>query len=544
MANETYSGTSGSGANAGVWAAIVTIDGVDQSARIVGEIRVDAEEDSARIAELTIRPASATVFRISDWVGKSIAVDIADVSSGSAANIQRLFLGIIDTPSLAIEGNTIGLRCTDNLQGLLDSMSAAAIDAAITGGYASPVIFDPAARGWARSQDRLSTVPASLDLSPAGALRLTNWAPKSTPDFSFTSSHVLDGSLSVSLSGRSQLVNQVNVDFGYRFPRVRAEGYSLSYTYVTEGSISDYAAALNWFLQRASVEQAIKGSGASIESISYTALPNTSIGSWITGPYDKDLCMGFTAFVSFDYVQTIEEQHAIAVSAPNSISVVGTLSDRLSGALEGQYPPVAAAEHAMLLYKNDISGIPPQDTATPSAGYTTSANVTLTADTDRTSANAAMQSLVAVAKRRIWGSHRQNSASFAVPLNPAIDLPATIDLNVPRLHAKGKCRRVSHRLTPDSGQATSEVTMAICSVAGEGVSHPDTAISSPSASTPATTALASGATIDFNYGASEDHVITITFPAVDSVERNRAVVAINTAFSATLTEDVFSVSIE
>lgn len=540
----TYSGTSGAGGRAGCWSAIVVIDGVDLSARVVGEIRIDAEEESARIAELALLPAAATTFTVSAWVGKSITIDIADLDSGSPTHIQRLFTGKIDTPLLNLQQQRIGLRCTDDLQNLLEGMSAAAIDAAIPGGYASPVVFDPAARGWSRAQDRQSTVPASLDLSPAGALRLTNWAPAGSPDFAFTAAHVLDGSLALSLAGRSQLVNQVVIDFGYRFPRVKAEAYSLSYSYVSAGTISSFAAALSWFLQRAAVDAAIHGAGATIESITYTDLPTSTIGSWTPGPYDKDLCMGFDAVVSFDYGQTIEEQHTLTVSAPNSIGVVGTLSDRLSGALEGQYPPMAAAEHAMVLYKNDISGIPPLDTATPSAGHTTSADVTLTTDTDRAAANAAMQALVAVAKRRIWGAHRQNSVSAAVPLNPALDLTATVELTTPRVHCRGKCRSVSHRLNPDTGQASSEFSIAICSVAGTGVSHPDSAITSPTASTPTTTALGASASVAFHYLAAEDHALLISFPGVDTAERNRSVLPIATAYSATLTEDLLEVTIE
>lgn len=540
----TYSGTTGSAGHVACWGAIVIIGGVDLSARVVGEIRIDAEEESARIAELAILPAPATVFTVSAWVGKSITIDIADMASGSPANVQRLFSGIIDTPLLDLHQQRIGLRCTDDLQNYLDSLAAAAIDSAIPGGYSSPVIFDPAARGWSHSQDRCSTLPASLDKDPAGTLRLTSWTPKVTPDLSFTeAAHLLDGSLALSLASRSQLVNSVAIDFAYRFPRVKAEAFSFSYTYVNAGTISDYAAALNAFLQRAAVEQAIHAAGATIISITYTDLPNSIIGGWTPGPYDKDLCMGFDAVVSFDYGQEIEENHAITVSAPNSIAIVGTLADRLSGALQGQYPPITAAEHAMVLYKNDISGIPPQDTATPSAGYTTAANVTLTADTDRTAANTAMQTLIAIAKRRIWASHRHNAVSAAVPLNPSVDLDKTIELTSAGLHAIGKCRSVSHRLSPDTGSATSEFSLAICSIAGTGTSHPDTANTAPTGSSPATTTLAGSPTVVFLHASAEDHSITITFPAVADAERNRQAIPLTSAYSATLTEDVLTVTL-
>jgi len=543
VSGETYAGTSGSGARAGIWSAIVLLDGADVSARVVGDIRIDAEEDSARIAELTLRPTAGTTFAIADWVGKSLTVDIADLSSGSATDIQRLFSGLIDTPTLNLDLRTISIRATDNLQNVLEALDAAAIDALIPDGYHSPVIFDPAARGWSRAQDRLSTVPQSLDLSPSGSLRVTDWAPAVSPHLSFTEAHVLDASLAVSLTSRHQLVNRVDIDFGYRFPRVKAEGWPLSYSYVSEANISAHSIALNWWLQRSAVEAAIRAAGGSIETISYTPLPSSTIGYWTPGPDDYLLCMGFDAVVSFDYAQEIEEQHAITVSAPNAIAAVGELRDRMSGALEGKYPPLATAETAMLLYANEISGIPPQDTATPSSGYTTAANVTLTTDTDRTAANAAMETLIAAAKVRIWSSHRRNSVAASVPLNPAIDLDKTIDINVTGLHACGKCSRVAHVLSPDTGSATSEFAIAICSVAGVGVSHAETTTTAPAGSSPSTTTLSGSATADFNYLLAEDHIFTVTFPGVEAAERNKANIALASSYSAPLTEDILSITL-
>jgi hypothetical protein len=541
----TYAATSGAGAAAGIWTAIVVIDSVDVSAKVVGTVRVSAEEGAARIAELALRPAGGTAFTIPAWVGKSITIDIADFATGSPTSVSRLFTGVIDTPSLDLELATISLLCSDNLQNLVEGMDAAEIDLETPGGYSSPVIFDPAARGWARLQDRLATIPAALELDPFGGIRLTSWAPKVTPDLSFTGdAHLLDGSLSVTLSSRNQLVNRVDVDFGYRIPRVKAEGWPVTYSYVNAGNISDHAAALNWWLVRTTVVDAIKAAGGTVESISYTALPTSAIGGWIPNP-DADylLCMGFDAVVSFDYAQMIDEAHTITVSAPNSIATVGTLRDRLSGALEGVYPPVPTAEQSMLLYANAISGIPPMDSATPSSGNTTAADVTLTADTDRAAANAAMQALIQVAKVRIWGSHRRNAVSARVPLNPAIDMDQTIELTATGLHAIGKCRGVTHTMEPDTGEAISELSIAICSVAGVGVSHADTPTTAPAGSSPATTALSGSASVVFNFLAAADHKLTITFPGVEAVERNKATVALASSYSATLTEDVLTITL-
>ena len=530
---ETYVGTSGAAGSAGIWTIIVTISGVDVTESIFGNIVIDAEEDSARVADLTIAPAS-TSFTVAAWVGKPITIDIAAMHTGSPTSVERLFTAIIDTPVVDLAGRRIGLRCTDNLQGVVEAMDAAAIEAAIPGGYYSPAIFDPAARGWSRAQDRLSTVPASLDLTPAGALRLTAWQPKTVADIAFTAAHLLDGSLAVSIAGAHQLTNSVAIDFGYRFPRVKAETYAVGYDYVNAGTISDFSAALSWFLQRAAVESAIKSAGAKIVAISYTPLPSSTIGSWTPGPYDVELCMGFTATVTFDYGQTIEERFTLTVSAPNSIAAVGTRRDRLSGALEGVYPPIVAAETSMLLYGNAISSIPPQDTA---------AEVTLTPDSNRAAADAAMETLIAVAKTKIWASHRHNTVSGSVALNPSIDVDKTISVAAPGLSAKGKCRSLTHRLSPDTGEAITEFSLAICSVAGTGVSHAETPTDAPAGSTPAATTLADAPIVDFNYLAAEDHVLTISFPGVAEAERNLSVIAISASYLAPLVEDVFTVTL-
>ncbi len=539
---ETYVGTSGAAGSAGIWTILVTIAGVDVTARIVGDIRIDAEEDSARVADLTIAPAS-TSFTVAAWVGKSITIDIAAMHTGSPTSVERLFTGIIDTPVLDLAGRRIGLRCTDDLQGVVEAMNAAAIDAAIPDGYYSPAIFDPAARGWSRAQDRLSTVPASLDLTPAGALRLTDWEPSFAPDLAFTASHLLDGSLSVSIAGAHDLTNSVAIDFGYRFPRVKAETYAVGYDYVNAGTISDFSVALSWFLQRSAVESAIKSAGAKIVAISYTPLPSSGVGSWIPGPYDAELCMGFTATVTFDYGQTIEERHAITVSAPNSIAAVGPRSDRLSGALDGVYPPIVAAETSMLLYGNAISSIPPQDTAAGVIGQTVAAEVTLTPDSDRAAADAAMETLIAIAKTKIWASHRHNTVAASVAMNPSIDVDKTISIAAPGLSAQGKCRSLTHRLSPETGQATTDFAIALCSVAGTGVGHDETPTAAPAGSTPAATTLADAPIVDFNYLAAEDHVLTITFPGVETAERELSVIDIATSYLAPLVEDIFTVTL-
>ena len=50
-------------------------------------------------------------------------------------------------------------------------------------------------------------------------------------------------------------------------------------------------------------------------------------------------------------------------------------------------------------------------------------------------------------------------------------------------------------------------------------------------------------TVVFNGGTTQDHVITITFPGVEEVERNKALVPLPSSYDAPITEDLFTLSL-
>lgn len=538
-----YAGSSSvciGGASAAVWTTVVQVNGLDVSSQLIGEIRVDAEEGAARIAEFTLRPPSGMLFAPSDWIGAAVIIDVADNSVGVPRYAMRLFTGVIDLPALDHASRAISIRATDDLQGRCESVSNATL-LALIGGYDSPAVFDAAAQGWSYAQDRLSTVPASLDISPLGALRMTPWEPKASPDILLDASRVRDESISVSLAERSALVNQVSVEFDYRFPRVKAECYPIDFEYVNMTNFAAFLLADGWFLQRAQVDSAISSAGGTIESISYTPLPNEiiAVGSGFFTPSAADaaLCMGFSATVSFDYAQTIEERHRITVQAPRSVDIVGPRRETITGALEGEYPDTVAVETGIKLYKDQAVTIPPADISTPVVSETTSTDVTLTTETNRDAANAAMRALIAMAKTRIYGSHRGHRVTATVPLIPAIDLDKTLRIEAGGVSAQGKCVRVAHRMNSDTAEAISEVSIAVCSIAGVGIVHDEDPTEASAGTSAGAAALTGAVNVVYNSGSAQDHKITITFPGVEEAERARAVTTIPATIAAPLIED-------
>ena len=533
----------------------VLLDGDDVSDDVIGDLVVEAEEGAARVADFTMKPAPLTEVFVPGFVGKPVVISFGDFSSGTLTNEVVLFTGKVDRPAVDLDARVINFRCTDDLQGVVSAMSVAAINTLI-GGYYSSAVFDAGASRWGYANDRLSTVAAAMDISPTGTLRLTDWAAKSTADMEFYEESLLDGSLAIDIAERAAMTNQIDLVFSYRFPRIKSEGYACVYD-ALDGIPYGWGGYVNQNLAvptRDLVRSAIESSGGSIESITYDALPTSATiiygpggveaGVWIPNPAtDPLLCTGWNAVVSFGYSQEIEEVHEITIAAPLSIAEIGAIREGMSGALQGEYPDISAAETSVTLYQNKITGIPPVDTAPVVVGMTNSVDVALSTDTNRAAADSAMETLIAVAKARIAAAHRSNLVSAEVPLDGAIDLDKTVRVGTAHVDATGKVRRLVHTINSDSGRATTRFDLAISSIAGVGITHPGDPITAP----PGTDAGASNELGDpvivFNNGTTEDHTLTITFPGVESSERQKAAHIITSSYDAELQEDPFSVTL-
>ncbi len=550
------SGTAADGGTvAGVWGIQVLVNGIDLSADVVGEVVVEAEEGAARIADLTLCPATGSIIDVPGWTGKPVIVRFVNMHTGVPTDARVLFSGIVDLPSVDMVTRLLKLRCTDDLQGRLAALSKAEINT-LVGGLWSAAVFSAAASTYIYAQDRLSTRPASVDLSPVGDLRLTEWAAKVAADLEFTADEIIEGSIAPQLAERAGLTNRVDLTFNYRFPRQKAEGYEVNYDYLALHSTSFgyWVRDGGSFLQRAATLAAIEKAGGSVVSADWIALPTTAqvipgsggspAGVWLPNPAtDPELCLGFSIVVAFDYGQDIDETYTITVHNEASIAELGVVRETMTGALQGEYGDPVAVETNVLLYKNKISSIPPKNLAPVVVGLTNSANVTLTTDSDRAAAEAAMEVLIAIAKVKIFASARRNRVAASVPLNCSIDVDKTISVDASGVLAKGKVARVVHRLQPDSGRAVSDFELAICSVAGVGVTHPEDETVAPDGSSDGATTALDAPEVTWNGLFGEDQVITIDFPGVADAERAKAAVAITRTYRAPLIEDVFTITL-
>ncbi|RIX47498.1 MAG: hypothetical protein D3M94_07435 [Rhodocyclales bacterium GT-UBC] len=535
---------------AGVWGVRISLDGVDISDLTLGDVTVEAEEGAARLADFTWLPPAGISLTVQNLIGRRIVIVLVDMSSGLPENPMVLFTGRVERPKLNIDAQSISMTCTDQRQSAIGAMSKERL-AELIGGYWSSAVFKKGTTSWGYANDRLSTVAASLDLSAEGNLRLTPWAAKEIADIEYTGDTLL-ARPEVDIADATSMTNRVDISFGYRFPRVKSEGYRVDYDLLAAAGLpfSFWVNNGGVFMIRTAVEAALKDAGATIEQITYTALPTGAValpgtGVWLPNPVtDPLLCLGFNAIVSFDYAQTTDETYAITVKADGSIANIGEITTTMSGSLEGVYQDTNAVEMNITLKKSDLLSNPPTDQATVVPGWTNAKTVTLSAETDRAAAQNAMETLIAIAKAEIWKAHRGHNVRFRVPLNPAIDTDKTIAIDDGRVLAKGKVRRVRHVMTPDSGSAISEVDLAICAVSGVGTNHADDDIVAEDGTEDGTTVPLGAPVVTWDGSATGDQVITITFPGVEDHERDLAKVEIAQTVAAGLAEDLLTVSYE
>lgn len=539
------------GSAAAVWGLLVYVRGSSETTNVIGPVTVEAEENAARIADLTLYRASGTTFVQTDWIGAPVEIWLANYVNGVAVNAVPIFTGSVELPTLTPGSGLLRLHCTDGRQTMIDALSEAALDALCAGATWSAAVFDKGALMSTRAADLLSTIEASLDVVPGSGLRLSNWRD-AFPETVLDDDDVLDGSVEVDFAERSGMTNHVTVSFSHRFPRNKAEGYLIGYDIlaVAQTSFGQWVKNGGQFLMRETVIRAIESSGASIASVEWielpthaVALPNNS-GFWLPNPAVHNLlCLGFGAVVSFDFHSETTETYSLTVQNSASVSRFGVIKGQMSCAMEGMFEDQTAAEHAALLYKKKISTIPPRSTVPISVGYVNSAEVELTSETDHAAAVAAMECLLAVARVKIAAAHRRNSVTAQIAADPNVDLWSTVTMDAGGVSASGKVKRAAHRFNPESGEATTEFTLAISACAGTGYTHAYTDGIIPDGTSAGRGEAVSAVTINWNGGYGQDGTLTIIFPEVSSAERDRTFHEISATYETDINENAFEVTL-
>lgn len=456
-----------------LWKISALVGGVDVSARLTGAGSIEAEEGSARIAELRLLPGDADVDPAA-WVGLEVTIDLGRVDAGATGQLVRRFTGVVDVPSYDPVTGITTLRCTDDLQAVIGRLSREQITAVMPDSLYSPAIAgtDPArvvfyslGEAWSYAQERAATLQGHLDLSPQGAPRWTPWAPKASPDVTYTADLINDGSLTAEIAHRSIVRNSVRIAFTHRFPRCKCRHLAVSYTY----PFSRLQVAANGYSipTRAMTQQALSGTGWTLAgAINYVPLPGGSISgeisgtTWtysITDQAALALHLGFSASLAKRYVQWVDSQYHTIARLPGSVAALGEQSETLSGALAVTFDGAAweANTKAQPLVTQSGTGETWVDYYGAAGGLA-----------DAATARAVLETK---ARASIIASHRRNTVRAEVDFDARLDLTKTVRIATPRLSCTGKVRSVRDSWDMDRGSLASSFSIALRGVFGNGV---------------------------------------------------------------------------
>ena len=443
----------------GRWQPVVTLDGADIAARLTGAVSMQHADNAARTAQFAYLPASAV--QPMSLIGRPVQIAFAQSGGVSA---QTLFTGVIETPEIDVQTGVITCTCTDQAQDVWAAMSRPAIDA-LVGGRWHAALGEPA-DNHEYMRARLESVPASwaLDALRRPAIVLWDAAARSV---TVRTADVVDGSLSVSLPSRSELRSRVTCTLQYRFPRLRIRGasarYAQSRAFFVRGTLEGVEAK-QW-LTRDMIMGALEGAQSSGWTLAapveiehprpQTIEPTSSIGGLgggytITAKDAQSWALGFKALLRARWAQSITETRAVTVVWPQIEAQLGT--------------PAAETIGATLESEFDSGKWEADETVAPTTFATFVGDLHEDYESDGATAadaDAVMLALLDRAWVRLYGASRSGRVRFSLPCRPDLWLDTHVSVETPTLRAAGKIVEVEHVLDPTSGDAITQLAIAV-----------------------------------------------------------------------------------
>lgn len=447
------------GGEAFIWAARVTLDGVDVTARLTGTIEVEAEEDAARVARFSLAPAGAMVaLSLLARRPVTIAFERFD-AAGVRTGIWRLFTGLVDGPEYDAATRVLTLVCSDARQAKIAAMTRAQIDALVPGVW-SPFVFDRDSTSEQYMVDRLGTTAGSVDGDAYGALAFTPWA--GSVGRVITEAEILDESLVPSLVGAAS-ARRSRLTVTYRRPQAVVRG--ILFQYQSPPLVDQFYLGLK-ALERNAVEQALGGSGATVVSeiswMEYPARAQVERVGAIVAADAQALCLGATCWLNRRYSRWIDETWQV------SIGTEGPVTDESRGVSvewdptdsdQRRLPGNAVTAFAVAMNEGPVPRIAPM------LGMGERHVDYVPADQpDSAAFVVAYTASVLTAARQVAESLRGSGVSFELALDPKVSLRDFLEVDTAVVSGTGKVRKLVHRMDIDAGTAVTAVEVECVSV--------------------------------------------------------------------------------
>ena len=485
------------------WAATVMIGSLDVSSQLTGEMRIEADEDSARLASLSVKPASNV--ELASYDSATVTIDITIFRGSSAAQVRR-FTGKVEKTVFDPVNRVATVTCRDGWQERIRACGSADQVHALLGGLAAPcdkiIAWSDSktdASGYFNSL--LATLPGATFIDASGVWRVVQW-DIAAPAASFGANDIFDG-MTVEQPARADVPSAVFAKLTHRFPRLHSAEVALNWTaperedYVIKGIptctkamvIETLNGAADWLVKgEVAITSPIPGSYP-VVSHGETVYYNVSYES------AAFTCQTAAAVLYRRWYQEVEVSYSITIAMGGLSDRDESIADAIATTFDasGWESPTSTAASLGIYSANAPAG---SGDTEPVTGYEalmppwppTNSAVDHFADVTGDVLNAAVKHVVAKAVRLAAAGKRNRRVKFARPADPRWELGMPLAASAYGVSGVGQLVGFVDTYDFDSGACVTEMVLACPEGAGYEINY--TASATPPANDVSHTFLA------------------------------------------------------
>jgi hypothetical protein len=464
------------------WDATLVVGGqkIDPG-RITKTISISRTESSTALMTVSYF-AERAIQDVSLLIGQSVTLDIQKPNGN-----YRVYTGLVDDPMVDLVEGIITLQCTDRRKERINAQIGNQLQQ--IGVYSEILFGEKPDESFRELESRLSTTPEAVDFDAYGNIKVTPWAAKGSPDFTFTASDIKydNNEPTVDFTSRGSITNKIDIRFQFRFERFHHWERDFRWESTVKNKISLVLQDGYKHTRRDLVLNAIESAGWPVKgTVSFDPIPpsgwygdyawststlqgetniktNTN-GIALTDQFGKVrtetritrqtdfsniLCEGANWTASTRWAQTITDLYQLTLTAPQSIAQYGEVQGSNSYSQEAETDGASWENY-------DVYEFTPGQLGT----------FFIDEDGERDSAKNAVAVALQRAKVSILGSHRDTRVKFSSRVFPQVDLSNTIQINTPRITAKGKVFKIEHFLDIRTGDDRTEITLVLSKSTG------------------------------------------------------------------------------
>ncbi|SEQ49358.1 hypothetical protein SAMN03080615_01676 [Amphritea atlantica] len=438
------------------WEAVVMLNGVDITSRVLGDVSVSGQRGQNRTASFEIKNEVGTV-NPDAFINQPVSIDYIQPDG----RVDRIFTGFVETPTYQFESGRTAIVASTLKDKRLDAMTRNQLNALIGGRWSKHIFYEDN-EGADYAADLLKTVPADLCVDANGVLRLVPWAVGAA-DFTLTGGDISWQIMGVTLQDAKSLVNSISVTVDYRYTRLRHRELDYQWASPGAGNWADYMAKPFTLAQKDLILSAVEGTGWTlIGSVQYEDVPtggwynvNGTQTGWVNPDAGRYAAAAQWSLAS-RFTQTITEKYTLTFKAPQSVEVWGDI-------------PSSARSHGVVAEFSDDEWDSMDVYTGPDAAAVQSPNgdwiidATDTAEGNRAEFELALLAILDQYRCELLNAHRKNYVDIllAKKLWAEIDIIHAVAVASSVLNCTAGVQSVTHSFSRKNGTRSTRLRLVL-----------------------------------------------------------------------------------